>query len=61
MTISKTKDGSYVVNPRKLVLKAAAFGTGFALTSMVMVALADWKVGWKSPVVASSPTPFTQR
>ena len=30
MTISKTKDGSYVVNPRKPGVEAAAFGTGFA-------------------------------
>lgn len=30
MTISKTKDGSYVVNPRKPGPEAAAFGTGFA-------------------------------
>lgn len=30
MSISKTKDGSYVVNPRKPGPEAAAFGTGFA-------------------------------
>ena len=30
MTISKTKDGSYLLNPRKPGVEAAAFGAGFA-------------------------------
>ena len=30
MTISKTKDGSYLLNPRKPGVDAAAFGAGFA-------------------------------